>query len=406
MNKYRNILIIFWIAFFAVTCKSTIQKNNPANQWVGTWYTSQQLVEPHNLPPEPGLSHNTLRQIVRVSIGGETVRLKLANSFTSEPVEIKEISIAASISEDKVDVNSLKLLEFEGEKSTIIPAYGEVYSDPVAYDLVAGSLLAITIHFGEVASDITGHPGSRTTSYLTLYNQAASPDFEDPITTDHWYMINGVEVYVPADYAAIAVLGNSITDGRGSGTNKQNRWTDILSERLLKNEETKNIAVLNMGIGGNCVLRGGLGPTALERFEKDILLQPNLRWLIILEGINDIGSAQSEEDAEQVAIDLIDAYRQMIKEAHSKGILVYGATILPFSQSFYDAPFRQSVRDKVNEWIRNSTQFDAVIDFDKMMQDEENNAQIQADMHDGDFLHPNEGGYRRMGERIDLNLFR
>lgn len=406
MNKYSNILIIFLGALFAVAYKSVVEKNDSANQWVGTWYTSQQLVEPHNLPPEPGLSNNTLRQIVRVSVGGEKLRLKLSNSFSSEPVEIKEISIATSISEDKIDLHSLKLIEFKGENHITIPAYEDVYSDPVAYDLVAGSLLAITIHFGEVASDITGHPGSRTTSYLTLNNQAASPDFEDPITTDHWYMINGVEVYVPADYAAIAVLGNSITDGRGSGTNKQNRWTDILSERLLKNEETKNIAVLNMGIGGNCVLRGGLGPTALERFEKDILSQPNLKWLIILEGINDIGSTQNKEEAEQVALDLIDAYQHMIEQAHSKGILVYGATILPFAQSFYDTPFRQTAREKVNEWIRNSNQFDAVIDFDKMMQDEKNNAQIQSDMHDGDFLHPNEAGYKRMGEQIDLKLFR
>ena len=383
--------------------KSLLDKNSG---WVGTWTTAPQLVEPHNMPPAPGLTDNTIRQIVRVSVGGEEVRLRFSNAFSKSPVEMKLAAIAQVSEGGSIDVSSQKLLKFNKNESVKMTPGGEVFSDPFKFNLKPGSLVAITIHFGKTSPDVTGHPGSRTTSFILPGNNIASADFSGSVKTDHWYVIQSMDVKASKSSKAVAVLGNSITDGRGSGTNKQNRWPDILSARLLANEATKNIGVLNLGIGGNCVVRGGLGPTALERFDRDILSQNNVRWLIILEGINDIGSIKTDEQADKIAKELIRAYDEMITKAHAKGILVYGATILPFAKSFYDTPQRQKARDAVNEWIRNSRRFDEVIDFDKIMRNPYDVITILPDMHDGDFLHPNEAGYRRMGENVDLELFK
>jgi len=275
----------------------------------------------------------------------------------------------------------------------------------VKFDLKPRMELAITISFGETSPDVTGHPGSRTTSYLLAGSHNSKDNFSEAVKTDHWYVINGIDVKAPKS-ATVAIIGNSITDGRGSGTNKQNRWPDILAQRLLKNPDTKNIGVLNLGIGGNCVLRGGLGPTALSRFERDILKQHGVRWVIILEGVNDIGGTRNKAAASKVAKGLVDAYGKMIDDAHAKGFKVYGATITPINKSSYYADYRESARDSVNEWIRNSGRFDAVIDFDKTVRNPADIITLLPEAQTGDYLHPNEAGYQMMGESIDLNLFK
>ena len=402
----RNLFSGLLIAFLLLSCSGSKTVSTGNKGWVGTWSTAPQLVEPHNMPPEPGLTENTLRQIVRVSIGGGVVRLRFSNAFSKSPVELKSVAIAQSLEGSSVDVSTQKTLKFNNNPGIIMAPGGEAFSDPVKFNLKPGSRLAVTIHFGKTSPDVTGHPGSRTTSFILSGNNISSSGFAGAVKTDHWYVIQGIDVQGNKNSKTIAVLGNSITDGRGSGTNKQNRWTDILSARLLENPDTKNTGVLNLGIGGNCVVRGGLGPTALERFDRDILSQSNVRWLIILEGINDIGSAKTQVEADKIAAELIAAYDEMINKAHAKGILVYGATILPFAGSFYDTPYRQTARDAVNEWIRNSRRFDAVLDFDKIMRNPENVKTILTDMHDGDFLHPNQAGYRRMGENVNLGLFK
>lgn len=403
-------LLITWVAFticvLITSCNSSKRSViiKPEN-WVGTWATAPQLVEPGNMPPQPGLTNNTIRQIVRVSVGGEKLRLRFSNVFSKQPVTIKSVAIAAPKEGSVIDIATQKQLKFGNSGSVVMQPGSEVFSDPVSFKLAPGSLLAITIYFGETSATVTGHPGSRTTSYILEGNQIASAAFKGAVTTDHWYVINGIDVIASSDAFAIAALGNSITDGRGSGTNRQNRWTDILSERLLNNETTKNTAVLNLGIGGNCVLRGGLGPTALSRFDRDILSQSNVKYLLILEGINDIGGIKNAEAAPGIAQELIDAYSLMADKAHAKGIKVYGCTILPFETSFYDKPFRQLARDIVNEWIRTTSKFDAVIDFDKIMRNPDDVKKILPALHDNDWLHPNEDGYKKMGESIDMKLF-
>lgn len=410
IKQFKNTLIgVVVLALIGLSgCASIKSKSDrkESKKWVGTWSTAPMLVEPNNMPPAPGLSNNTIRQVIRVSIGGEVLRLRLSNVFSKSTVTLKSVAVAVAKEGGAIDASTQKVLRFGNKKEAIISPNGEVVSDPLSFNLKPGSKLAITIYFGATSPDVTGHPGSRTTSYILAGNQIASADFSGAIKTDHWYVINGIDVLTTPQAGCIAVLGNSITDGRGSGTNKQNRWTDVLSQRLLEDPATSQVGVLNLGIGGNCVVRGGLGPTGVSRFDRDILSQSNVRWLIILEGINDIGGIKSAEMAPKVANDLINAYSQMIDKAHAKGIKVYGATILPFAKSFYDKDFRQSARDTVNAWIRNSGRFDAVIDFDKRMENPNESKTILPDMHDNDFLHPNEKGYRRLGESIDLHLFK
>lgn len=408
---YCKVVLLLVLLISVVGCKSNqsavkVTEKATAENWVGTWATAQQLVEPHNMPPEPGLSDNTIRQIIRVSVGGNQLRLRFSNIFSDQPTVLKSVSIADVVNGSIIDKKTQKTLLFNGNADVTLNPGTDIFSDTFDFPLQAGQLLAITIAYGKTSEKTSGHPGSRTTSYILKGNQINNVDFAEAIKTDHWYNIMGIDVIAPKNASNIVCLGNSITDGRGSGTNKQNRWTDILSARLLENKNTENIGVLNLGIGGNCVVKGGLGPTALERFDRDVLSQSGTKWLILLEGINDIGGIKNTEQAPVMAQQLIDAYKVMINKAHKNGIKVYGCTILPFAKSFYDAPFKQEARDIVNAWIRNKDSgFDAVIDFDREMASEPGSKTILSNMHDGDFLHPNELGYKRMGELIDLNLF-
>lgn len=375
-------------------------------QWVGTWSTAPQLVEPNNMPPAPGLSNNTLRQVVCVSIGGKKLRLKFSNEFSKSSVTLKMVQIAVSKGGSAIDESTTKALTFGGKPETTMQPREDIISDPVSFDLKPRTELAITIYFGETSPTVTGHPGSRTTSYLLAGNQTTSgADFTNAIKTDHWYMIDGIDVESAKPAAAVAVIGDSITDGRGSGTNKQDRWPDILAIALMNNHAAKPVGVLNLGIGGNCVLRGGLGPTALNRFDHDILKQNGVRWLVIFEGVNDLGSTRDSAAAIQVAQNLIAAYQKMIDEAHAKGMKVYGGTITPIKKSFYYKDYRETARNIINEWIRSNGHFDAVIDFDKAVRDPNDPSTMMSALQSGDYLHPNELGYQKMGEAVDLSLF-
>jgi lysophospholipase L1-like esterase len=375
---------------------------NPTEVWVGTWGTAPQLVEPGNMPPKPGLSHNTLRQVVRVSLGGDRLQARFSNEFGTSPVTLNAVHIATSAGGSATD----QALRFDGEPQVTIEPGAATTSDPFQFALEPRTNVAITIHFGDTSPDVTGHPGSRTTSYLLSGNKVSLAHFSGAVRTDHWYIINGIDVVATESAAAVVVLGNSVTDGRGSGTDKQNRWPDELARRLQENPDTRSVAVLNMGIGGNCVLSDCLGPTALSRFERDVIGQTRVRWLIILEGINDIGQAEGAEATAAVAGDLIAAYEQMIDRAHAEGIRVYGATLFPFGGSFYDTADREAARKMVNEWIRSSGRFDAVIDLDVALRDPENLLRLLPAADTGDHLHPNETGHWMIAEAVDLTLFR
>jgi len=397
--------VISILAILLSSCSTLNSNSHSAKKWVGTWSTAPYFVDANNNAPAPGLKNNSFRQIVRVSIGGDVLRFHFTNLFCKNAVTLKSVGIAVSKGGSSIDAATSKILKFSGKEEVTMSANMDTVSDPVSFHLEPGMKVAITICFAEAGPEIGGHAASRTTSYLLPGNQSVTADFSNAITTDHWFVISGMDVIAPKSTAAIAILGNSIVDGRGSGTSKFNRWSDVLSERLLKNPATSHRSVLNLGIGGNCVVHGGQGQPAVIRFDRDILSQNNVKWLIISEGINDIGGIRDSITAPKVARDLIAAYNQMIDKAHAKGLKVYGATVLPFAKSFYDKDFRQTVRDTVNHWIRTSNRFDAVIDFDNVMTDPNNSKAILPDLQSGDFLHPNEAGYKLMGEAVDLKLF-
>lgn len=374
-------------------------------KWVGTWATAEQVVEPHNCPPEPGLGNNSIRQIVQVSIGGDKIRLKFSNEFSKTPVTINAAAVSHALTagyEPDVESGSMVYLTFKGKSSVTIKPGELVTSDPIKYHIDPRDNVAIDIQFGAASStDVTGHPGSRTTSYIATGN---TTDFTNAVRTDHWYIINAIETESKDGKAcAIAVMGDSITDGRGSTTNMQNRWTDVLSRKLLADESTKDVAVLNFGLGGNCVLRGGLGPTVKDRYERDLLGQEGVRYIIIFEGVNDLGG---RGDATDKAKDIIKVYKDIIKKAHKKDILVYGATVAPFKGNNYYSKNHEEGRKILNDWILYGGEFDGVIDFASIAADPSDKEQLNPKyLYENDWLHPNAQGYNDMGKSIDIKLF-
>jgi lysophospholipase L1-like esterase len=408
-NKLKLVLHIFLLTllpFVNVFAQKMQSDNgdgiytNTASQWVGTWSTAPQLVEPGNNPPSPGLSNNTLRQIVHVSIGGDSLRMRFSNEFSTSPVKLNSVHIAVSTGGGKIDTTTEKTVYFNGMPDATMAPGTAINSDPFQFALQPLSDVAITIYFGSTSPTVTGHPGSRTTSYILTGNEVSKAEFSGAVQTDHWYVINTLDVLAPDSAYAVAILGNSITDGRGSSTNKQNRWPDELARRLQGNPDTRQVAVLNEGIGGNCVLRACLGPSAISRFERDVLNQNGVKWVIILEGINDVGNGGTG-----VGNNLINAYKQMINSAHAKGSVVYGATLLPMKGSSYYSTTHETERRTVNEWIRNSGFFDGVIDLDKALRNPNDTLSLLPAYDTGDHLHPNEAGHHAMAEAVDLTLF-
>jgi lysophospholipase L1-like esterase len=391
-----SLAIIFYCA------QHTIAALDQDVHWVGTWGSSQQLTEPKNLPPPPGLTSNTLRQVVHVSVGGKHLRMRFSNVFGKNPVTMSSVHLALSGGGSAIKTNSDQALMFHGKSSVTIPAGESVLSDPFDFDLAPLSDLAVTIHFDGTSGDVTGHPGSRSTSYLQAGDAVSAADLSTAARPQHWYILNGIDIEAEASSAAIVALGDSITDGRGSGTDKNDRWPDNLARRLQAGQDTANIAVLNEGIGGNCVLRGGLGPTALSRFERDVLSQSGVRWLIIFEGVNDIGGGGSSMTT---ASNLVAAYAQFANKARAHNIVTYGATITPFGGSGYFTTLHEQERQYVNAWMRTNTVLDGLIDFDATVRDPQNPSRLLPAADSGDHLHLNERGYRMMADTIDLKLF-
>lgn len=378
--------------------------------WVTTWGTAPQLTEPGNLPPVP-LANSTLRQFVRNSIGGKQVRVRFSNAYGTSPVTINAAQLAlapstASAGNGDIYPATACVLTFSGAPTTVIPPGLAVYSDPVAFDLPALTNVAITTFFGSIsATTVNGHPGSRTTSFILPSNTVSVASMPAASKTKHWYVITGLEVLGGRNSKTVVVLGDSLTDGRGSTDDGNNRWPDVLAQRLLTNSPTANVGVANMGIGGNAIF-GGLGPAAVNRFDRDVLGQAGVRYFILFEGVNDIGSGSSSMTT---ATNLVNVYAQMASKAKARGIRAYGATITPFGGSGYYSTVHEQERQFVNAWIRTNTIFDGVIDFDAAVRDPVTLTNFQAAFYPGvnanDWLHLNVLGYKAMADSIDLNLF-
>ena len=387
------------IAFFIFLCAITI--NATAQGWIGTWATAPQTVVKSFMPYNNNMSNRSVRQVVKVSIGGDMIRLKLSNIYSTEPVVIRSIYIAHAKDSFAIDPKSAKYLKFSNQYKVTIPAGKSITSDALPYDLKPLQRLAITINYTSAPTVPTVHMGSRTTSYIMKGVTNAHSNFEKAFRENHWYNISGIDVYtMRTDLSSIAIIGNSITDGKCSTDNEQNRWPDVMSEMLQLKYKITNQGVLNLGIGNNrVVVPGGFGALAKERFDKDILAQAGVKKVIIFEGINDIGAAKSGY-SETVARQLIESYQAMIKKAKARRLKVYLGTITPFKGAGYYSPFHEAARQTVNEWIRNQAknkEVDGILDFAKLLQDPKDDRRMKKEYVSNDWLHPNPTGYKAMG---------
>jgi lysophospholipase L1-like esterase len=403
-------VIVGSISFRSAYFAAAQQRQAPAaTRWVATWAASPQLVEPANLPPAPGFADTTVRQCLRTSIPGRRIRVRFSNEYSRTALTLQAASIARSAGGGAIAPGTTRPITFGGRPSVRIPEGASYVSDAFDFDLPAMADVAITVYVRGAPADVTGHPGSRTTSYFQRGEAVTALELPDAVRVDHWYFISGIDVVGAPAAAAVAVMGDSITDGRGSTTNGNDRWPDVLSRRLRASKATAEIAVLNLGLGGNRLLRDGVGPNVLARFDRDVVAQPGVRWLIVLAGVNDIGTAagaRAKGEAGATAEDVIAAYEQIVTRAHAHGISVFGATIMPLAGfGMYDTPETEADRQKINTWVRTSGGFDAVVDFDKVVRDPAAPARLSAGVDGGDHLHLSADGYRVMGEAVDLRLF-
>ena len=386
-------LLVFLMVFCALSTYSLAQN------WVGTWATAPQTVVRSFMPYNNCMTNRSVRQVVKVSIGGDVIRLKLSNIYSMQPVEIRSIYIAPAKDSFSIDAKSAQYFKFSNSYKTIIPAGKQIVSDALKFKLRNLERVAITINYTSVPEVPTVHMGSRTTSYIMKGVTNAHSNFEKAFRENHWYNISGIDVYTMSNnMSAIAIMGNSITDGKCSTDNAQNRWPDVMSEMLQLKHKITNQGVLNLGIGNNRVtVPGGFGALAKERFDRDILMQSGVKKVIIFEGINDIGAAKSG-NSETVARQIIESIQGMVRKAKARKMKVYLGTITPFKGAGYYSHFHEAARLYVNDWIRSQAKnVDGILDFAKLLQDPNDDRRMKREYASNDWLHPNPAGYKAMG---------
>jgi lysophospholipase L1-like esterase len=412
-------------------------RNASQNKWVGTWATAPQAAV--NGPTQT-LHNQTVRLIVHTSVGGRKIRVRISNTFGDQPLLIGAAHIGRRASVANIDSASDRTLKFQGHSSTTIPPRSMVVSDPVALDVPALSDLAISLFFPETAPLTTLHILAKQTNYVSAEtgDATAQAEFHVAKTITSWPFLTGVDVEASPHAASIVALGSSLTDGDGSTKDTNRRWPDVLAERLQKaGGEQAELGVLNEGIIGNRLLSdtqsprqaGGplplrdvferlgpaLGQAGIVRFDRDVLSQAGVKYVILALGVNDMlfPGAFIPQAESVTARDVINGNRQLIARAHKKGIRVIGTTIPPFEHAIFENPFfdhffspeNEKIRQEVNTWTRTSGEFDGVIDFDEAVRDPDHPTQILPAYDSGDHLHVNNAGNVAQGNIISLALF-
>ncbi len=390
----------------------------PDSHWVTTWATANLQAPVVRLGPvgQPtqaaqqalaGFNNQTIRMIVPVSIGGRRIRVQFSNAFGTAPLLIGAAHVGVHAAESGIVAGSDHVLTFGGKPSFTIPAGAMAASDGMDMEVAPVSELAVSIFVPGATGVPTVHSvGLHSTFVSKPGDFTAQANITDAAVTQSWYWLSSVEVLAPNSTSAIVAFGDSITDGARSTVDANGSWPSVLSRRL--HAAGTEVAVINQGISGNRLLRDGAGTNALARFDEDVVSRAGVKWLIVLEGINDIGrgTGPAANSAEAVtADDLIAAMRQMIERAHVHGINVMGATVLPYTGAAYFSDRGEGIRQTVNDWIRTGGAFNGVIDFDAATRDAQNPAKLRAEFDSGDHLHPNDAGYKAMAEAIDLSLF-
>jgi lysophospholipase L1-like esterase len=399
-------VVLFFMAASALSAQTTLSKPAPS-PWVGSWATAILDGDPwHNAPT---LVDSTLREVVHTSTAGKQVRVRLTNEFGTEPLRIGAASIAASTGTSSIDAGSLHDLTFGGLPSIVIPPGAQALSDPIPMVTAAFADLAISFYLPlQQVSSVTVHSGAQQDNYIVTGNHVREASLTTPVVTSSWYFVKGVDVESTGpQQATVVAFGDSITDGAYATENANHRWPDYLATRLHENPATANLSVLNEGIGGNCILIHCAGQNALARFDRDVLSQAGVKYVILLEGINDIGGLHNTNRPEYklTAEDLEQGLAQLVARAHEHGIKVFGATLTPYKGAGYFTEKGEAIRQAVNQWILTSGVFDGAIDFDKATSDPANPLMFNPQYDSGDHLHPKDAGYAAMANSIDLSLF-
>jgi lysophospholipase L1-like esterase len=408
----RSILAVrsLFLVFCALTLSPCIHAAaQPAERWVGTWSASPEA-QP-NSSAAFGKVDKTYREVVHVSVGGATARIVLTNELGFEPLTIGAATIAISTGGSAVDPSTMKAVLFGGQTSVTLPAGTIMVSDPIDLKVSALSNLAISLFLpAQTISQVSVHTYALQTNYLVGGDVAGAQNFDAPTEIASWPFLKAIEIKTTRDSTAagsIVTLGDSITDGAASKINRNDRWPDVLARRLQADKSLSGMGVLNAGINGNRLLHDGDGQSALGRLDRDVLTQAGAKYLIILEGINDIGHivSASPSDPPETAQSLIRALGQIAMRAHTQNIKVIGATITPYEGCKYASIEGEKMRQAINDWIRTSKDLDGVADFDKITRDPAHPTRFLPDYDSGDHLHPNTAGLKAMGDGLGLGMF-
>jgi lysophospholipase L1-like esterase len=421
-------LRVFLLVAVALLSTAALQAQ-AANHWVAAWATAQDMAPTVQEMPEvpPGIQmpdfskfkgkmpqfnipkdvqNQTIRMVVRTSLGGSKLRIELANAFGKTPVLIGNAHVALRTKDSAIDPSSDRSVTFSDSASVVLRPGTVIVSDPIALDVKANSDLAVSLYVAKSEGVPTSHMLGLHTAYLASGDTTSAASMPSSTTTTSYLWLRSVDVEASANDYAIACLGDSITDGFGTTVDANKAWPTLLAERLAQRSKGARVAVLNQGISGNQVLRDGAGVSALARLDRDVLTEPGVRWIVLLEGINDINThGLIVKPGALTAEDLIQGYRQIIARAHLSHIKVMGATLTPEEGVWLAGPVGEATRLKVNQWIRTGGEFDAIVDFDQVVRDPAHPARIREEFNPGDHIHPNDLGNKAMADAFQLAVF-
>jgi lysophospholipase L1-like esterase len=399
----RCFAVVVLAALVFVPAVSSAQ-SAPKPQWVGTWATAAMLADGPLYTRM--LSGVTLRQIAHISIGGTQARIRFTNKFGLDPLTISDAHVALSAGGSSIQPGSDHTITFGGASTVNVPPGGAIFSDPVALQVAPLANVAVTVYLPpQVMRAETFHSLANQDNFVATGDVANAPDLSESTTIMSWYFFDGIDVIATPDIYSIVTLGDSITDGWHSTPNANHRWPDVLASRLQAESSHKNIGVLNVGISGNRLLNETFGPSAISRFDRDVLAQSSVRYIIVLEGINDISRVgHSPIPADNITAEQVEwGLKQIVDAAHEHGIKAIVSTIMPIGHD--NSEKSERVREAVNNWIRTSGTFDGAVDFDKVTRDPANPTHLIANYDSGDHVHPNDAGYQAMASSIDLSQF-
>jgi lysophospholipase L1-like esterase len=412
MHRGQLVRIAFLLAAAGLAgCASAPIAQDDSPRWIASWGSAQAVPWNEFVLPEGEWTDTSLRQVVSLSLPATRLRVRVSNVHGTEPLRISAASVGRAVRPGVPDVEpgSMKRLTFDGSAGVTLPPTAEYYSDPVDLEVAAAGALAITLHFPGGPAGQTAHPGSRTTSFFAKGERVSEVAWADARRRVGWWHVADVEVEAPRNTPVLVAIGDSITDGHGATTDGNDRWTDALAQRM-RREGFGPMGVINTGIGGNRLLRVSLGPNTVSRFDRDVLMRSGVTHAIVLIGINDLGGHHRNRAAEdtpesraRLLAEMKAGFRQLAERARTKGVCIIGGTLVPYIGSDYykPTPGNDAVRLELNDWIRTSGTFDAVVDFDAAIRDP-HDAQRMRKEYSHDWLHPSPAGFRAMAEAVPL----